>query len=80
MLVSVRISRILFLPPVIIDFQIVGITTDLLVYTIAIPVFPFRLEALAYSGVSSLVGWLLFAYVRPLYFTVFFTIFGKLTS
>lgn len=42
-----------------------GITTDLLVYSIVIPVLPFYLESLNYSGVSSLVGYLLFAYVRP---------------
>ena len=37
--------------------------TDITVYSIIIPVLPFRLEALGYSGVSSLVGWLLFAFV-----------------
>jgi DHA1 family solute carrier family 18 vesicular amine transporter 1/2 len=37
--------------------------TDISVYSIIIPVLPFRLEALGYSGVSSLVGWLLFAFV-----------------
>jgi len=41
-----------------------GIATDMLVYSIVIPVFPFQLERLGYSNVSSLVGWLLFAYVR----------------
>ena len=40
-----------------------GITTDLLVYSIIIPVLPFQLEHLGYNGVSGLVGWLLFAYV-----------------
>ncbi|KAL1732632.1 major facilitator superfamily domain-containing protein [Schizophyllum commune] len=39
-----------------------GITTDLLVYSIIIPVLPFQLQELGYSGVSGLVGWLLFAY------------------
>ena len=29
-----------------------------------VPVLPFRLQDLGYSDVSSLVGWLLFAYVR----------------
>jgi hypothetical protein len=38
----------------------------MLVYSIVIPVFPFQLERLGYSHVSSLVGWLLFAYVRAL--------------
>jgi len=37
--------------------------TDLLVYSIIIPVIPFRLEALGYNGVSSLVSWLVFAFV-----------------
>lgn len=37
--------------------------TDLLVYSIVIPVLPFQLEHLGYTKVSSLVGWLLFAYV-----------------
>ncbi|KAF8665112.1 hypothetical protein AX16_000579 [Volvariella volvacea WC 439] len=36
--------------------------TDLLVYSIIIPVMPFQLERLGYSNVSSLAGWLLFAY------------------
>ncbi|KAL1744710.1 major facilitator superfamily domain-containing protein [Schizophyllum fasciatum] len=40
----------------------VGIATDLLIYTIVIPVLPFQLQELGYSGVSGLVGWLLFAY------------------
>jgi len=39
-----------------------GIATDMLVYSAVIPVFPFQLERLGYSRVSSLVGWLLFAY------------------
>ncbi|KAL1749154.1 major facilitator superfamily domain-containing protein [Schizophyllum fasciatum] len=39
-----------------------GITTDLLVYSIIIPVLPFQLQELGYGGVSGLVGWLLFAY------------------
>ncbi|KAJ3557689.1 hypothetical protein NM688_g1336 [Phlebia brevispora] len=39
-----------------------GVTVDLLVYSIVIPVLPFRLEDLGYSGVSALVGWLLFGY------------------
>ncbi|KAJ6549694.1 major facilitator superfamily domain-containing protein [Mycena capillaripes] len=40
----------------------VGIATDLLVYSIIIPVIPFQLERLGYHGVSALTGWLLFAY------------------
>ncbi|KAL6300266.1 major facilitator superfamily domain-containing protein [Sparassis latifolia] len=39
------------------------ITTDLLVYSIIVPIMPFHLEHLEYSGVSGLVGWLLFGYV-----------------
>ncbi|KAF8550301.1 MFS general substrate transporter [Imleria badia] len=40
----------------------VGITTDLLVYSIIIPVMPFQLERLKYHSVSALTGWLLCAY------------------
>ncbi|KAL4250102.1 Major Facilitator Superfamily Vesicular Transporter [Abortiporus biennis] len=40
----------------------IGITTDLLVYSIIIPVLPFRLEELGYKNPSALVGWLLFGY------------------
>ncbi|KAF7967037.1 hypothetical protein HWV62_35996 [Athelia sp. TMB] len=39
-----------------------GVATDLLIYSIVIPVLPFRLESLGYTKVSSLTGWLLFAY------------------
>ncbi|OCH84423.1 MFS general substrate transporter [Obba rivulosa] len=39
-----------------------GVTTDLLVYSLIVPVIPFQLEHLGYQGVSGLVGWLLFAY------------------
>lgn len=39
-----------------------GIAFDSLNYNIVVSVFPFRLEALNYSHVSSLVGWLLFIY------------------
>ncbi|EGO02763.1 hypothetical protein SERLA73DRAFT_176125 [Serpula lacrymans var. lacrymans S7.3] len=39
-----------------------GITTDLLVYSIIIPVLPFQLEHLGYHQVSALTGWLLCAY------------------
>lgn len=41
-----------------------GITVDYLIYTIIIPIMPFHLEALGYSEISALVGYLLFAYVR----------------
>lgn len=40
----------------------IGIATDMIIYSIVIPVLPFHLEYLGYSGVSSLVGYLLFAY------------------
>jgi hypothetical protein len=40
-----------------------GIGTDLLIYSLVIPVVPFQLEKLGYSGVSNLTGWLLFAFV-----------------
>ncbi|CAL1696710.1 unnamed protein product [Somion occarium] len=43
-------------------FVTLGVTTDLLVYSIIIPVLPFQLEHLGYKGISGLVGWLLFAY------------------
>jgi len=39
-----------------------GITTDLLAYSIIIPVIPFQLERLKYHKVSALTGWLLCAY------------------
>ena len=43
-----------------------GITTDFLIYSIIIPVMPFHLQALGYSEseIPTLVGYLLFAYVR----------------
>lgn len=36
----------------------------MIVYSIIIPIFPFRLEALGYSNVPSLLGWLLLTYAR----------------
>lgn len=39
-----------------------GIATDLIIYSIVIPVLPFQLELKGYTGVSTLVGYLLFAY------------------
>ncbi|KAI0325628.1 MFS general substrate transporter [Cubamyces sp. BRFM 1775] len=44
----------------------IAITTDLLIYSIIVPVIPFRLQSLGYQGVSGLVGWLLFAYSAAL--------------
>lgn len=43
--------------------MMIGVTTDLLVYSLIVPIIPFQLESLGYTGVSGLVGWLLFAYV-----------------
>ena len=42
---------------------VAGVTTDILVYSMIVPIIPFRLQGLGYDGVSGLVGWLLFAYV-----------------
>ncbi|KAK8849598.1 hypothetical protein IAR55_004933 [Kwoniella newhampshirensis] len=39
-----------------------GATTDVLTYTIVVPVLPYRLQALNYTNVSALTSWLLFAY------------------
>ena len=41
-----------------------GTATDPLAYSLITPAMPFQLEKLGYSGVSALVGWLSFAYVR----------------
>lgn len=45
------------------NFLISGIGTDLIVYSILVPVLPFQLEKLGYSGVSVRTSWLLFSYV-----------------
>ncbi|KAF5392542.1 hypothetical protein D9757_002152 [Collybiopsis confluens] len=39
-----------------------GIATDLLVYSIIIPVIPFQLEKLGYTAISERTSWLLFSY------------------
>ncbi|WVQ82530.1 hypothetical protein IAT38_004659 [Cryptococcus sp. DSM 104549] len=39
-----------------------GTTTDLLTYTIVVPVLPYRLQAMGYGNVSGLTSWLLFSY------------------
>ncbi|KAI8983350.1 MFS general substrate transporter [Trametes punicea] len=44
----------------------IAITTDILIYSLIVPIIPFRLQGLGYEGVSSLVGWLLFAYSASL--------------
>ena len=41
-----------------------GIAVDLVAYSVVIPVLPFHLEAMGHKNVSSLTGYLLFAYVR----------------
>lgn len=41
-----------------------GILTDLLVYTLIIPVIPYQLEALGYDGIGAKISWLLVAFVR----------------
>ncbi|TFY81606.1 hypothetical protein EWM64_g2406 [Hericium alpestre] len=46
-----------------------GITTDLIVYSVVIPVFPFELEKKGYNNVSALVGYLLFAFSGGLVFS-----------
>jgi hypothetical protein len=48
----------------------IGIGTDLLIYSLVVPVVPFQLESLGYTGVSNLVGWLLFAFVSGPFSTV----------
>ncbi|KAH7912738.1 major facilitator superfamily domain-containing protein [Hygrophoropsis aurantiaca] len=45
-----------------VPFITFGTAVDTLNYSLVISVFPFRLEQLGYSNVSSLVGWLLFIY------------------
>lgn len=40
-----------------------GLMSDTLVYSIIIPIIPFKLEQMGYRKVSGRVGWLLFAYV-----------------
>lgn len=37
--------------------------SDTIVYSIIIPIMPFRLEKMGYHHISSRLGWLLFAYV-----------------
>lgn len=41
-----------------------GILTDLLVYSLIIPVIPYQLEALGYDRIGSKISWLLVAFVR----------------
>lgn len=43
-----------------------GVAIDMIIYSIIIPVVPFQLEHLGYTGISALSGWLLFAYVSNL--------------
>ncbi|WVW87013.1 hypothetical protein I302_109069 [Kwoniella bestiolae CBS 10118] len=39
-----------------------GVITDILTYTIVVPVLPYRLQSLNYTNISTLTSWLLFAY------------------
>ncbi|KAF5338417.1 hypothetical protein D9758_012225 [Tetrapyrgos nigripes] len=48
-----------------------GLATDMLVYSIIVPVMPFHLEELGYDGVSGLSGWLLFAFSAGLLIATF---------
>ena len=41
-----------------------GILIDILVYSLIIPVIPYRLEALGYDAIGSKTSWLLVAFVR----------------
>jgi MFS transporter, DHA1 family, solute carrier family 18 (vesicular amine transporter), member 1/2 len=41
-----------------------GLFTDILVYSLIIPVIPYQLEALGYDGIGAKVSWLLAAFVR----------------
>ncbi|KAK7468483.1 hypothetical protein VKT23_002990 [Stygiomarasmius scandens] len=50
---------------------IVGLATDMLVYSIIVPVMPFQLQKLGYEGVSGLTGWLLFAFSGGLFIATF---------
>lgn len=40
----------------------IGLMSDTLVYSIIIPIIPFKLEQMGYKKVSGRIGWLLFAY------------------
>ncbi|KAF9024728.1 MFS general substrate transporter [Hymenopellis radicata] len=51
-----------------------GILTDLIVYSIIVPVIPFQLEKLGYTHISTLTGWLMFAY-HPFNFAIAATVF-----
>jgi DHA1 family solute carrier family 18 vesicular amine transporter 1/2 len=41
----------------------IGLMSDTIVYSLVIPVMPFKLKQMGYEKISSDVGWLLFAYV-----------------
>ncbi|KAH9486666.1 MFS-type transporter ppzB [Psilocybe cubensis] len=43
-----------------------GVAVDLLVYSMIIPVIPFHLERLGHSSISSMTGWLLFAFATTI--------------
>ncbi|WVQ79320.1 hypothetical protein IAT38_001417 [Cryptococcus sp. DSM 104549] len=48
-----------------------GVTTDILTYTIVVPVLPYRLQSLGYNNVSALTAWLLFAYSLGIFIFTF---------
>ncbi|KAL0580124.1 hypothetical protein V5O48_001900 [Marasmius crinis-equi] len=48
-----------------------GIAVDLVAYSVVVPVMPFHLEEMGYDNVSSLTGYLLFAYSGGLVITTF---------
>jgi len=42
-----------------------GILTDLVIYTLIIPVVPYQLRDLGYDGIGAKMSWLYVAFVRP---------------
>lgn len=54
-----------------------GILTDLLVYSLIIPVIPYQLKALGYDGIGAKISWLLVAFVR-LFLSLDFSLLNNL--
>ncbi|WVQ75008.1 hypothetical protein IAR50_004616 [Cryptococcus sp. DSM 104548] len=48
-----------------------GTSTDILTYTIVVPVLPYRLQEMGYTDVSGLTAWLLFAYSAGIFIFTF---------
>ncbi|ODO00821.1 hypothetical protein L198_03148 [Cryptococcus wingfieldii CBS 7118] len=48
-----------------------GTSTDILTYTIVVPVLPYRLQEMGYTNVSGLTAWLLFAYSAGIFVFTF---------